>query len=184
MKRILSLFSAVLVLAVASVSCVDEEQAIRQSASRFWQSIIDGKTDSAYRMLTKSSRFNIHKGDFEERVSFGGTTSLRNRTLHKAWAEECDFRIEELEQRGNEALVLVSFKVPDLDDMLYRLDKEAEREGIYKKYKNKSDKVDAWFEKRMTEELKAHRFSRMTLENQTWLLREEGEWKIDYDYDY
>jgi hypothetical protein len=180
MKRILMLAGAVLVLAAGVAGCFSQEAAIRDAVSKFWQAVIDGKTDSAYRMLSKSSRFSINKAEFEESVSFGVKTTLRARELRKAWSAECDFRIEELEQRGSEALTLVSFRVPDMDEIYYRLYDEAEREGIFRKYRDKPDKIDDWFVKRMTEELKAHRFSRTTLENETWLIREEGQWKINF----
>jgi hypothetical protein len=183
MKRILLLAGVVLVLAVGAVGCFNEETAIRDAVTKFWQAVIDGKTDSAYKMLSKSSRFYIHKAEFEESVSFGMKTNLRTRELRKAWSAECDFRIEELEQRGAEALTLVSFRVPDMDELYYRLYDEAERDGIFRKYKSNPDKIDDWFTKRMTEELKARRFSRSTLENQTWLTREEGQWKINFGYE-
>lgn len=179
MKRIAVLLTAALVL---TVGCMNEKNAIRDAVSRFWQAVIEGKTEAAYQMLSKESRFNVNKADFEDDVSFGLKTNMRTRELRKAWGEQCDFRIEELEQRGSEALVLVSFKVPDMGELADRIDQEAQREGIYRKYKDKPDKIDAWFAKRITEEIKAHRFSRTTLENETFLIREEGQWKIYYEY--
>jgi len=181
MKRILLLASTVLLLTVA---CFNEKEAIREATTRFWQAVIDGKTESAYRMLSKRSHFNIPKAVFEESASFGMKPTLRTRELRKAWSAESSFRIEELEQRGAEALTLVSFRVPDLNELDKRLSKEARRKNIYRKYKGNEDKLDAWFAKRMAQEIKAHRFSRVSIEERTWLVREEGQWKINFGYEY
>jgi len=181
MKRILSLASAVFLLTVA---CFNEKEAIREATTRFWQAVIDGKTETAYRMLSKKSRFNVPKAVFEESASFGMKPTLKTRELRKAWSAESNFRIEELEQRGGEALTLVSFRVPDLNELDERLSEEARRKNIYRKYKGDEDKLDAWFAKRMAQEIKAHRFSRTSIEERTWLVREKGQWKINFGYEY
>lgn len=181
MKRILPAFMAAL---LAATGCVNEKKAIGEAVSRFWQAVIDGKTDSAYRMLSKKSRFTIPKEVFEEMVTFGMRNTLENRRLRKTWSEESSFRIEEIEQRGDEALTLVSFRLPDMTELNHRLEDEARREGIYTKYRNDSQKIDDWFTMRMAEELEARRFSRKTSESRTFLLREEGEWKINLADEY
>ena len=96
MNRILSMASAVFLLTVA---CFNEKEAIREATTRFWQAVINGKTETAYRMLSKRSRFNVPKAVFEESASFGMKPTLKTRELRKAWSAESNFRIEELEQR-------------------------------------------------------------------------------------
>jgi hypothetical protein len=175
MKRIWLIAVAAVAL---SAGCINEEEAIRDTASKYWQYILDGNTNAAYRMLSKESRFRVPRSEFEESVAFGGYENLNSRELRKIWTSEIDFIIEDVQQQGSQAVVMITFEAPDLDILADRMKNEAEREGIYQRFKNDEGKIANWTMKRMTEEIRKRRFNRMTIDNSTWLIRESGKWKI------
>lgn len=161
-------------------ACTNEEEEVRSAASRFWKSVLEGNFDSAYKMLSRQSRILMPRSEFENEFSFGTYKSWNSRALQKAWLAACKFTIEDVEQRSDQGRVTITFRVPDMEALSRRISAEAEREGMIRKFAGDEQKLESWFAKRMTEELKNTRFTRMRIDNETYLVREAGEWKIFY----
>lgn len=176
-------FKATLIFSLYALfvpACTDEKEEVRSTASRFWKSVLGGNFDSAYRMLSRQSRILTPRSEFEKAFSFGTYKSWNSRSLQKAWLAECKFTIEEVEQRSDQGRVAITFRVPDMEALSRRISAEAEREDVVRKFAGDEQKLEDWFAKRMTEELSNNRFTRMRIDNETYLVREAGEWKIFY----
>ncbi|MBN2381193.1 hypothetical protein JXM67_15445 [candidate division WOR-3 bacterium] len=165
-----------LVILASCVSCVDETDAIRESASLYWRAILEGDYDTAYRILSRESRVRFSRTEFEESLGFVNFTD--DVKLRKAWRKEADFVIEDIKQRGKQAWVVISFHVPDLDAIKESLNEEAVEKNIEKKTKQDTAKIAEWYNKRMTEEIRKQRFNRTVIDEETKLIREAGIWKV------
>ncbi len=181
MRRILRKETLVMGLVmIFAQACTNEEEAIRSATSRFWKSVLDANFDSAYRLLSRESRLLTPRSEFEDAFSFGPYKSWNNRLLQKAWLAACKFTIDEVEQRSDQGRVVVLFRVPDMEALSSRVSAEAERENMLAKFSDDEQRLQDWFAKRMTEELEKNRFTRTRIDNETYLVREAGEWKIFY----
>jgi len=176
-KKILQALGLLVFLAASS--CADETDAIREATSLYWQAILAGDFDSAYRMISRESRVRYERGEFEEGIALTGFTD--NEKLARLWVKEADFVIEDIKQRGRQATVFVAIHVPDVEGLRTGLFNEAGEKNIERKTKGDSTKIEEWFTKRITEEIRRGKFDLTVIDIENKLIREAGIWKVVYD---